>query len=128
MIQYSNALLFYCSLWLQNVAYCLPHCTVLAAQLTVDMAAAAVDMEFTPLESFHLLFKNLWSVNIAYRIKLNVIDTILFRDGEPYYWIFTSEQTGVCSSAVALSCTCADLPTLIQLGSKLYTGNNEEES
>lgn len=54
-----------------------------------------VDMDLSPVESFHTLFKNLWSMNIAFRIKLNVVDTMLFRDGLPYYWIFTSDQTGV---------------------------------
>jgi hypothetical protein len=52
-------------------------------------------VDFNALESFHLLFKNLWSMNIAYRVKLNVVDTVLYKEGKPFCWLFTSEQTGV---------------------------------
>lgn len=64
-------------------------------------------VDFNPLESFHLLFKNLWSMNIAYRLKMNVVDTVLYKDGSPFCWLFTSDQTGVCLySCMMLLCLC----------------------
>ena len=48
-----------------------------------------------PLESFNFGFKYLWSNDSNAKAKLNVIDTIIFKDGKPFYWIFTSEKTGV---------------------------------
>jgi hypothetical protein len=26
---------------------------------------------------------------------VNMIDTIIFKEGKPFYWVFTSEKTGV---------------------------------
>ncbi|KAJ1433157.1 hypothetical protein B484DRAFT_17094 [Ochromonadaceae sp. CCMP2298] len=58
------------------------------------MDEESVDLDLNSLESFNFLFKNLWSVNLAFRAKLNIVDTILFKDGFPYIWFFTSEKTG----------------------------------
>jgi hypothetical protein len=66
-------------------------------QIDEVMAAVTPAVDFNALESFHLLFKNLWSMNIAYRVKLNVVDTVLYKEGKPFCWLFTSEQTGVRS-------------------------------
>ena len=64
------------------------------------MSTARSDIDFNSVESFHLLLKNLWSADLAFRLRLNVVDTILFRDGVPHYWIFTSDQTGVSFNSI----------------------------
>ena len=46
----------------------------------------------TSVESFYLVYKYLWNSTI--KAKLNIPDTILFRNGRRYMWIFTSEKTG----------------------------------
>ena len=63
------------------------------------MSASTAVTDFTALESFHLLYKNLWSMNIAYRVKQNLVDTVLYKEGRPFSWLFTSEQTGVLFKA-----------------------------
>lgn len=69
------------------------------------MASCNDIVDFSSIESFHLLYKNLWSANIAYRIKLKLVDTVLYKDGNPYCWLFTSEQTGVILQALLSSTT-----------------------
>lgn len=49
----------------------------------------------SPLESFNFGIKYLWANDPNARVKLNVIDTIIFKEGKPFYWVFTSEKTGV---------------------------------
>lgn len=51
--------------------------------------------QLNQLESFNFAFKYLWSSDINRRAKLHIVDTIIFKDGLPYYWIFTSDKTGV---------------------------------
>jgi hypothetical protein len=74
------------------------------------------NVDFSGLESFHLLLKSVWNAEFAFRLKLNIVDTILFKDGRPNYWIFTSDQTGVRvhasnslhSNQADLLCYCSD--------------------
>lgn len=52
-------------------------------------------IDLNALESFSFLYKNLWSLDTSKRAKVNIVDTILFKDGLPYMWLFTSDKTGV---------------------------------
>jgi hypothetical protein len=49
----------------------------------------------SPLESFNFGIKYLWANDPNARVKVNMIDTIIFKEGKPFYWVFTSEKTGV---------------------------------
>jgi len=49
----------------------------------------------SPLESFNFGIKYLWVNDPNARVKVNIVDTIIFKEGKPFYWIFTSEKTGV---------------------------------
>lgn len=86
-------------------------------------------MELSDLESFHFLYRSLWNQNTderyhymqsvvhnevskfifcsyysssVIRHKINIMDTIIFLQGFPVRWLFTSEKTGVwdCSDSV----------------------------
>jgi len=48
----------------------------------------------SPLESFNFGIKYLWVNDPNARVKVNIVDTIIFKEGKPFYWIFTSEKTG----------------------------------
>ena len=55
-------------------------------------------MELSDIESFDFFFDCLWKPATAEapeRYKGNVVDTIVFRNGKPTKWLFTSEKTGV---------------------------------
>ena len=53
-------------------------------------------VELTEVESFSFLFRNLWTPDKdkARRCTVPILDTILFKDGCPFRWLFTSEETG----------------------------------
>mmetsp|Transcript_20737 Transcript_20737/g.34907 ORF Transcript_20737/g.34907 Transcript_20737/m.34907 type:complete len:1275 (-) Transcript_20737:194-4018(-) len=54
-------------------------------------------MELSELESFHFLYRSLWNQNTDERVtrqKMNMMDTIIFLQGFPVRWLFTSEKTG----------------------------------
>ena len=49
-------------------------------------------------ESFCFFNKSIWNSSLnAKKFHLNIPDTILFKNGVPIRWLFTSEQTGVSS-------------------------------
>lgn len=48
-----------------------------------------------PLESFCFYTKSLWSGDVAKRLPIQIVDTIIFLKGRPYSWLFTSQKTGV---------------------------------
>ena len=52
-------------------------------------------VDLNTLESFSFLFKSLWSADIVRKPGINIVDTIIFQDGEPIQWLFTSDKTGV---------------------------------
>ena len=60
-----------------------------------------LSVELNPVESFSFLFKNLWiplsTKQKNEKFRISIIDTILFKDGIPLHWLFTSEKTGVSS-------------------------------
>jgi len=52
-------------------------------------------VELSESESFSFLFTSLWEVESGLRrVVLNIPDTILYKEGVPHRWLFTSEQTG----------------------------------
>ena len=54
--------------------------------------------ELNDCESFSFLFSSLWEADSAAtghrRVVVNIPDTIMYKDGTPNRWLFTSEQTG----------------------------------
>ena len=67
-------------------------------------------MELSPVESFDFFFDALWKKKppkledadedsvkklIGDRVVGNIVDTILFQQGKPHKWLFTSVKTGV---------------------------------
>eukprot|EP01031_Cornospumella_fuschlensis_P043947 gene43947-53731_t len=51
-------------------------------------------VEIGPLDSFCYFCKMLWTPDIIMRAKLPVLDTIIYNNGKPQWWIFTSRKTG----------------------------------
>ena len=58
--------------------------------------APTSSINLTDIESFSFLFNAIWQTqqNKVPRCQLNLLDTILFHDGTPYRWLFTSSKTG----------------------------------
>ena len=61
-------------------------------------------IEFNELESFSYLFKEMCDPSPipvtnkntkSSRIKFRIVDTLLFKEGHPFRWIFTSSKTGI---------------------------------
>eukprot|EP01035_Chromulina_nebulosa_P027782 gene27782-36582_t len=56
--------------------------------------------DLNPVESFCLIFKYLWlspdqlEKTNGSRAKVAIMDTLIFQDGTPFTWIFTSDKTG----------------------------------
>jgi hypothetical protein len=62
-------------------------------------------MDLTEIESFDFFFESLWKQQIPNaeqtdKVRANIVDTILFRHGKPFKWLFTSEKTGVSISII----------------------------
>jgi hypothetical protein len=69
-------------------------------------------VEFNELESFSYLFKEMWDGNTttsnttnkpttsnsnssnSNRVKFRIVDTLLYKEGQPFRWLFTSVKTG----------------------------------
>ena len=78
-------------------------------------------MELSDVESFDFFFNAIWRKQvkkvenpsdtdstmkmIGDRVVGNIVDTILFQQGKPHKWLFTSVKTGV-SLFGTLSCVC----------------------
>ena len=83
-----------------------------------------IRMDLTEIESFDFFFESIWKKPESVpapdskhskhkqhssqppalsaiaeltpdKVRTNIVDTILFRNGKPYKWLFTSEKTGV---------------------------------
>ncbi len=77
-------------------------------------------MDLTDIETFEFFFDSLWKpdaprnefekynfflitfsycyvqvIFMYYRVQLNILDTIIFKNGFPIKWLFTSETNGV---------------------------------
>ena len=48
-------------------------------------------MNLSEVESFDVFFEALWDPDST-RVRANIVDTILFRDGVPHKWLFTSDS------------------------------------
>ena len=58
-------------------------------------SSSPTTIELSESESFSFLFTSLWEVESGLRrVVINIPDTILYKDGVPHRWLFTSEQTG----------------------------------
>lgn len=52
-------------------------------------------LELNDSESFSFVLTSLWEADSGIRrVVINIPDTILYKDGIPHRWLFTSEQTG----------------------------------
>ena len=51
-------------------------------------------IELNKIESFCYFWKYLWTADLIRKPKLQIVDTILFAEGRPHSWLFTSHQTG----------------------------------
>jgi len=53
-------------------------------------------MDLSDVESFSFLFKMMWEHIGPHdeRCRLNILDTVCYKDGYPHRWIFTSEKNG----------------------------------
>lgn len=51
-------------------------------------------IEMNRLEGFSYFWNHLWTSDTIRKPKLQILDTILFANGEPCEWIFTSSQNG----------------------------------
>ena len=67
----------------------------------------------SPLESFNFGIKYLWANDPNARVKLNVVDTIIFKEGKPFYWVFTSEKTGVMTQHLYIAAVNDDINVII---------------
>lgn len=58
--------------------------------------APSSSVNLTDIESFSFLFNTVWQTqqSNASKVQLNLLDAILFHDGIPYRWLFTSCKTG----------------------------------
>jgi hypothetical protein len=56
--------------------------------------------ELNPVESFSFFWQHLWSSDTVKRPAIQIVDTILFHEGKPHWWLFTSVKTGVRSALV----------------------------
>lgn len=58
--------------------------------------APSSSVNLTDIESFSFLFNAVWQTqqSNASKVQLNLLDAILFHDGVPYRWLFTSCKTG----------------------------------
>lgn len=61
---------------------------------------ASNTMDLTDVESFSFLFKSIWEKETDIKCHCNIPDTILFKDGKPIRWLFTSESNGVSRSGI----------------------------
>jgi hypothetical protein len=48
----------------------------------------------------HLHYAALTLHTLVCRCSANVVDTLLFHNGMPYRWLFTSEKTGVRNATI----------------------------
>ena len=57
-------------------------------------------MDLSEVESFDCFFDALWKPMKETKCEVNILDTIVFSDGKPSKWLFTSEKTGVIFNAL----------------------------
>ena len=67
----------------------------------------SADLLLNDVESLGFFFKNLWFSKVGMdsqrRLRLNIVDTIIFKKGSPVRWLFTSDQNGVCNFPIYVS-------------------------
>lgn len=61
-----------------------------------DSGNSSCRLSLTDVESFSFLFKSVWRPQSGseFKFKLNLLDVILFHDGTPFRWLFTSRKSG----------------------------------
>ena len=68
-------------------------------------------MELSDIESFDFFFESIWKKQTSNgdtesnsKVLGNIVDTIVFQQGKPYKWLFTSVKTGVMSNLLCHIC------------------------
>lgn len=46
------------------------------------------------IESFCFYLKNLWTADATKRLRFRILDSVVYQDGRPHCWLFTSQKTG----------------------------------
>ena len=55
---------------------------------------AGIRVEMNTIESFCFYLKHLWHSDASQRVKFRILDTLIYQDGRPHTWLFTSQKTG----------------------------------